>query len=51
MTNPWGSSEDDEAKKLADQTPAPELAAQQLQAFVQRRQARDARHAKKPKSK
>lgn len=51
MTNPFGSSEEDEdAKKLAEHKPAPELAAQQLLSFVQRHQARDARHKKKPKT-
>lgn len=51
MTNPFGSSdEDSDEKKLAEQKPAPELAAQQLMAFVKQRQAHDARHRKKPKS-
>lgn len=52
MTNPFGSGdEEDEAKKLAEQKPAPELAAQQIMGFVKQRQAHDARHRPKPKSK
>lgn len=50
MTNPFGSSdEDEEAKKLAEQKPQPELAMQQLLASIAKRQARDARQRKKPK--
>lgn len=50
MTNPFGSSdEDEEAKKLAEQQPQPELAMQQLLASIAKRQARDARQRKKPK--
>ncbi|BBK37684.1 hypothetical protein STAQ_27620 [Allostella sp. ATCC 35155] len=47
-TSPWGSSEEDEeARKLAEQVPAPALAAEQIKAFFAQRQAMAGRHKAK----
>lgn len=46
-TNPFGSGEKTEDEKLAEQVDDPDRAAQQLVAFVKRKQAQDARQKRK----